>query len=251
MSDSHGRRRPFGGRPKMASVSLVALLVTLGLASCGGGGGGQATGPARTLLGTFDIQPGKCPSAHKAPTGSFLVIVNSAGGKTVANPAGGCANKFYTPLTPGLDKGIMTGQFQANPTPTFDAHSNSLANAVIQPVSFLGVKFGMGTSANDVQDDPAGSPTFAPPRAVVRGTKLSIDLRSLNITYGGPASTTCVTGHGFGCWNLGSRAATGSYDPKTHDYVVQWFVGETFTQLGDSMIVRFEGKFVPHAKGAP
>jgi hypothetical protein len=29
---------------------------------------------------------------------------------------------------------------------------------------------------------------------------------------------------------------------------VQWFVGETFTPLGDSMIIRFKGTFVPRAK---
>jgi hypothetical protein len=235
-------------RSRRALLALTAVPLAFGLASCGGSG--SSTGPARALVGTFEIEAGRCPTAHGVPSGSFLVIVNSSGGRTVANPNGGCANKFYTPLSPGLDKGITTGQFQPNPIPTFDAHSNSLAAAVIQPVSFLGVKLGMGTSPNDVQDDPSGAPTFSPPKAVVRGTKLTIDLRSLNITYGGQANTTCVTSHGYGCWNLGSKSANGTYDPSTHRFVAQWFVGETFTQLGDSMVVRLEGKFVAHGSHA-
>jgi hypothetical protein len=228
---------------------VATVPIALLLANCGGGG--PASGPTRALVGTFDIKAGHCASGHGAPSGSFLVIVDSAGSKTVANPTGGCANKYYTPLSPGSDKGIVTGRFQANPTPTFDAHSNSLADAVIQPVSFHGVKFGMGTASVDVQDAPAGKPVFAAPRATVQGDKLSLDLRSLNITYGGPANTTCVTGNGYGCWNLGSKAATGTYDQQTHQFVVQWFVGESFTQLGDSMIVRFVGTFVPKGKSAP
>jgi hypothetical protein len=167
----------------------------------------------------------------------------------VANPAGGCANKFYTPLSPGTEKGIETNQFQEDPTPTFDAHGDSLADAVIDPVSFLGEKFGISTDPDDVQDAASGPPAFKPPTAIVRGTKLTLDLRSLNITYGGAPNSSCANDAGYGCWNLGSKAATGSYDPKTHQYVVQWFVGETFTQLGDSMIVRLEGTFVPKAKG--
>ncbi len=236
-----GRRR--------AALLLVAVPLAALLTSCGGGG--ATLGPAHPLVGTFEIEAGHCTSAHGAPTGSFLVIVDSAGSKTVANPNGGCSNKYYTPLSPGADKGITTGQFQANPTPTFDAHNDSLANLVIDPVSFLGVKLGMGTSATDVQDDPSGSPTFAPPTATVRGTKLTIDLRSLNITYGGQAGTTCVTGRGYGCWNLGSKAATGTYNAKSHQYVAQWFIGESFTQLGDSMVVRLEGTFVPRPKATP
>jgi hypothetical protein len=221
----------------VAAIPVAAAV----LAGCGGGG----IAAARPLVGTFEIQAGHCASAHKAPSGSFLVIVNSAGSKTVANPAGGCANKFYTPLAPGVDKGITTGRFEANPTPTFDAHSNSLADLVIKPVSFLGTKLGMGTSPNDVQDDPSGAPTFSTPKATVRGTALTLDLRSLNITYGGQPGTTCTSSSGYGCWNLGSKAATGTYDPHTHQFVAQWFIGETFTQLGDSMVVRLEGTFVP------
>jgi hypothetical protein len=231
-------------------VMVAALAVTAGLilANCGGSAGGGAAGPPRALVGTFEIQGGRCASSHGAPTGSFLVIVDSAGSKTVGNPAGGCANKYYTPLSPGTERGIETGRFQENPTPTFDAHGNSLADAVIKPVSFLGEAIGMATSPDDVQDAASGPAAFSPPAATVVGTKLTINLRSLNITYGGAPGSNCVNDAGYGCWNLGSKSATGSYDPKTHQFVVQWFVGETFTQLGDSMIVRLEGTFVPKAK---
>jgi len=231
--------------------ALAALSLAVVVSSCGGGGGAGAgsTGPVVTLHGTFEIQPGRCTSSHGVPTGSWMVIVDSADSKTVANPDGGCANHFYTPLTPGTDRGIETGQFQANPTPTFDTTSNSLADAVITPVSFDGKKFGMGTSANDVQDAPNGGPVFTAPRALLQGSKLSVDLRSLNITYGGPPGSTCASAQGYGCWNLGSKAATGTYDAATHTYEIEWYLGESFTQLGDSMLVRFSGKFVPSGHG--
>jgi hypothetical protein len=231
--------------PKLVLGAIILLTITL-LAGCGGVT--AASGPTRTLVGTFEIEAGHCTSAHAAPTGSFLVIVDSAGSKTVPNPSGGCANKYYTPLAPGIQKGIITGEFQQNPTPTFDSHNNSLADAVIQPVSFQGIKFGMATNPVDVQDDPAGSPFFAPPTATIQGTTLRVDLRSLNITYGGPPGATCVSSAGYGCWNLGSKDAEGSYDPATHQFVLQWFVGETFTPSGDSMVVRFIGTFVPKKK---
>jgi hypothetical protein len=235
-------------RPVRRAVLAAAMLsVAMVMANCGGGSS-SASGPTRVLSGTFELQAGHCSASHGAPTGSFLVIVDSAGSKTVANPDGGCANKYYTVLLPGTEKGIESGQFQPNPTPTFDAHNNSLADDVIKPVSFRGYNLGIATNPQDVQDAPSGPAAFSPPRATVRGTKLVIDLRSLNITYGGPANSTCASSSGYGCWNLGSKEASGTYDSATHQFVVQWFVGETFTQLGDSMIVRFVGKFVPKPK---
>jgi hypothetical protein len=246
MTSNHRARQRRG--KGAALLAVAAFGVPLILASCGGGSPSAASGPAKSLVGTFEIQGGHCTGSKGAPTGSFLVIVDSAGSKTVGNPNGGCKNKYYTPLSPGTQKGIETGQFQTDPIPTFDAHGDSLADAVIAPVSFLGVKFGMATNPDDVQDAPNGPTAFTPPTATVRGTKLTLNLRSLNITYGGSPNSSCQNNAGYGCWNLGSKLAQGSYDPKTHRYVVQWFVGETFTQLGDSMIVRFEGTFVPRAK---
>jgi hypothetical protein len=250
MTSDHRARRTRGRGQRAALLAAAALSVPFIVASCGGGSPSAASGPAKALVGTFDIQGGHCTASSGAPTGSFLVIVDSADSKTVGNPDGGCKNKYYTPLSPGTQKGIETGEFQEDPIPTFDGHGDSLADAIIAPVSFLGVKFGMSTSPDDVQDAPNGPPAFTPPTATIRGTKLTLNLRSLNITYGGGPNSSCKNDAGYGCWNLGSKVAQGSYDPKTHQYVVQWFVGETFTQLGDSMIVRFQGTFVPRAKSS-
>jgi hypothetical protein len=237
------RRRARAHLTKVTGV--VAVIATMTLAGCGGPSASQAT---RTLVGTFEIQAGHCSSAHGAPSGSFMVIVDSAGSKTVPNPAGGCANKYYTLLTPGTQKGITTGAFQEDPTPTFDAHNDSLADAIIKPVPFQGIRLGMATNPVDVQDAPSGAAVFAAPRATVQGTKLHVDLRSLNITYGGPPNATCLSSSGYGCWNLGSKNAAGSYDPATHQYALEWFVGETFTPSGDSMVIRLVGTFVPEKK---
>jgi hypothetical protein len=221
-------------------IGLVAASVVT--SGCSGGG---SSGAGKVLVGTFRLDAGSCTTATALPTGSYLEVIDAADAKEVSNPQSTCANRDFTLLTPGTDGGVVTGKFQPNPTPTFDGHGNSLAGAIVAPALFQGVKLGMATDADDEQDGPSGPPAFAPPSAVLSGSTLNLDLRSLNVTYGGSPGTTCATASGVGCWNLGSKGASGTYDASTRHFSVGWFVGETFTPAGDSLTVHLEGTFVP------
>jgi hypothetical protein len=227
-----------------ARLAVLATTVGLLLSACSGGGG-HGAGAGTSLVGTFRLEPGQCTSATAAPTGSYLEVTDAADAKEVDNPQSGCANRQFTLLAPGTDGGVVTGRFQPDPTPTFDSHGNSLAASIVAPVTFQGTMLGMATNADDEQDGPNGPPAFGAPEASVRGTALTIDLRSLDVTYDGNPGTTCSTASGVGCWNLGSKSVTGTYQPATHHFSVGWFVGETFTPAGDSLTVHLEGTFVP------
>ncbi|HVW79550.1 MAG TPA: hypothetical protein VHB69_01240 [Mycobacteriales bacterium] len=229
------------GRRALAALTAGAALVL----AAGCSGTHQTTPDATHLDGLFRIAPGACPAASGLPTGSYLVVLSAASGGTVGNPHGGCKNPAYTLLDPGTDGGLVTGEFQQVSGPTFDRHGNSRDGRIIAPVRFGKLDVGFGTSSRDEQDAPAGAPAFPVPSAIVRGSALSVDLRSLVVSYAGDADTSCKTTYGVGCWELGSENATGTYDAATGHYSIQWFSGASFTPKGDSIEVHLEGTFVP------
>src|SRR6202042_3069221 len=99
------------------------------------------------------------------------------------------------------------------------------------------------TSPDDVQDAPSGPATFPAPLAVVQGTNLAVDLRSLDVTYDGPPSTSCVQSSGVGCWQEGSRVATGTYDPSTGNVVLDWYSSQDFTGGSGEVDFHLTGHF--------
>ncbi|MBV9412363.1 MAG: hypothetical protein JO148_12255 [Acidimicrobiia bacterium] len=229
---------------RRAAVTRVALLlIVVGTLTAACSGNGTTTD---ALVGTFRLDAGQCRGPGQVPAGSWLAVLNAAANQSVANPDGGCNNPAYTPLSAGHDGGLRAGSFQPSPDPTFGPTRDSLAGAIVTPVRFQGLALGMATDGHDEQHDPTGPAVFPAPTATVSGGHLHIDLRSLEISYGGPPGGTCATAAvSGGCWDLGSRSVTGSYDARTHRFVAQWFVGEAFTPAGDSMTVHLEGTFVP------
>jgi ABC-type amino acid transport substrate-binding protein len=227
---------------KRVLVALAALVV-LGLTT-GCSGSAKAAAPTR-LIGLFKITPGQCTTAQAKPTGSYLIAISAAANHAVTNSQGGCANSSYTPLTPGSDGGLITGGFQTEPRPAFDANRNAAATRIIKPVSFGPFRFGLSTNPRDEQDAPGGEPAFPAPVALDTDGALAIDLRSLVLTYAGRAGSTCKQSYGLGCWELGSKSAAGTYDAATHHFVIDWFSGESFVPNGDSIEVHLEGTFVP------
>jgi hypothetical protein len=214
------------------------------LLAAGCGTGHAATTSTARLIGLFRLAPGDCTTPHAKPTGSYLIVLSASADRAVRNPAGGCANPDYTPLRPGTAGGLTTGRFQPLPAPAFDAHRNSLASAVIKPVRFGPYTLGVGTDPHDEQGAPSGAPAYPAPVALATGATLDIDLRSLVLTYAGRSGSTCASSYGLGCWELGSKSATGSYDAATRRFVVDWFSGESFSPKGDSIEVHLEGTFV-------
>jgi hypothetical protein len=227
---------------------VLAAAAVAGVLGVSSGCGGNATAASPTRLdGLFRLTAGHCTTAQAKPTGSYLVVVSAAQGHAVHNPRGGCANADYTVLRPGTDGGLTTRKFQGQPSPVFDAHRNSRAARIIAPVRFGPYRLGFATSPQDEQAAPTGAPAFPPPAAIVSGGSLQVDLRSLVLTYAGEPKSSCAQSYGVGCWELGSRSASGTYDAATHHFVIDWFTGESFTPHGDSIEVHLEGTVVPGA----
>lgn len=224
-------------------IMAAAALAILGL-TAGCGGNAKATASTR-LIGLFKLTPGQCTTAQAKPTGSYLIAISAAENHAVTNKRGGCTNPAYTPLNPGSDGGLVTGAFQTEATPAFDARRDATASRIVTPVSFGHFKFGLSTNPRDEQDAPGGKPTFPAPVAIDTKGALAIDLRSLVLLYAGKANSTCKQSSGLGCWELGSKSASGTYDATTHQFVVDWFSGESFVPNGDSVEVHLEGTFVP------
>ncbi len=199
---------------------------------------GNSPGAVQQLEGTLALSAASCTG--KTPQGSFLTIAFSS--TSEANPSSSCDGGTYTLLQPGTS-GLGLGVFTPDPAPTFDANGNSLAGAVVTPTMLKGHQFGIGTSPDDVQDAPSGPATFPAPLAVVQGTNLAVDLRSLDVTYDGPPSTSCVQSSGVGCWQEGSRVATGTYDPSTGNVVLDWYSSQDFTGGSGEVDFHLSGHF--------
>lgn len=227
----------------VAGLAAAGLLAAAGCSATGH----AATPQSDRLVGSFRLTPGHCTSVAAKPTGSYLVAVSAAANKAVRNPKSTCVNRDYTLLRPGTAGGLVTGQFQPQPDPLFDAHRNSRASAIVEPTWFGPFRLGFATEAQDEQDAPTGAPAFPTPQATVINGTLNVDLRSLVVSYAGPANGTCATSFGLGCWQLGSKSATGTYDARTRQFVLDWFSGESFTPKGDSIEVHLTGNFVPAA----
>jgi hypothetical protein len=227
-------------------VAAAAAVLALTAAGCSGQGG-SASAPSTKLNGVFHIAAGVCPAGTGAPTGSYLVVIAASANKAVKNSRSTCTNKGYTLLRPGTDGGLVTGEFQDITGVTFDRQGNSRADRIITPTRFDRLRLGFATNTRDEQDAASGAPAFPRPAAIVSGTALRVDLRSLVVSYGGNANTTCATSFGLGCWELGSENATGTYNRTNGHYSISWFAGESFTQKGDSIEVHLAGTFVPRS----
>ncbi len=152
------------------------------------------------LVGLFSLTAGQC--ADGAVTGSWFQMVSPGGtaeaGPFVPNGDSACADTNYSLLSPGMDAGVRTDAVQAAPDPAFDETGNGLAVDIFSPVPFFGVAFAGAM-------DAAG----AAPSASAADGVLTLDLTAFTAYYGG------------GMFSQGA-VATGTIDPETGAYVVQW-----------------------------
>jgi hypothetical protein len=172
------------------------------------------------LVGTFALTAGACPSG--GASGTYFRMVQPSGtvadGPFVSNGDSTCSDKTYTLLAPGSDRGAVTGGYQPAPSPAFDGQGNSLANRIVVPAVFFGVRFGLSTDAKDRQTGTAVTPLSV--QADPAG-KLSGDVRAWEATWnkqdfnqGSPkpdGSTPKLT-----------TAPHGTYDAKTGAFVLEW-----------------------------
>lgn len=141
---------------------------------------------AKKLKGTFEIA-----------TGSYFRMLEP-NGSYFSNPySTDTADPTDTPVTAGQDAGLETGKLQPAPNTAFDAKGNSLANLIITPTSFTGINFGLATVGT--------APTIS-----VKHGKLSGQLTGLTAEWNNQT------------FAQGSTGVTGTYNGKTHKYVLTW-----------------------------
>ena len=233
---------------RFAALGAVGLALSLLLASPA-----PAASPTN-LVGTFALMPGACQSG--GASGPYFRMVQPSGtvdnGPFVSNQDSTCADKTYTLLGPGTDGGLVTGGYQPAPTPAFDAQGNALANRIVVPATFFGVKFSISTDPKDRQSGAA----VTAPSVQADGGKLTGDLRAWEATWnnqnfnqGAPkpdGSTPKLT-----------KAVHGTYDASTGAFVLEWtstIVGGPFNEFTGSWHLtgtfRAPGASPPAASGA-
>jgi hypothetical protein len=200
--------------------------------------------PVHVLVGRLVLDPVSC--GHGTPTGSWVAL---RGAKAYRNPTPNCGNGTTTLLPPGTT-GLAVGTFTADPSPVFDGRGDSRADAVVTPVAYAGHRLGLATATEDVQDAPYGPKTFPAPVALVQGSTLVVDLRSLHLTFDGYPGTTCRSAHGHGCWLVGSRSARGTWSPGTSAFTLDWTAGQGFAGPSAAAEFHLAGHFVGRVERA-
>lgn len=224
---------------RSTAVAALATLAALVLAP------GVAAAARKTpLVGTFQIAPGK--QRGKQVSGSYFRMIypngSPAKGPFFQNSDSTASDKTYTLFKPGIDGGLRTGSYQPQPTPAFAPNGFALANRIVRPLPFAGIKFSLSTGPVDLQSGARVS-TF--PTIVANGRKLTGDLRSFTASWnsiyfnqGAPKPNGKLTGK--------TRAVSGTYDPRTRRYAITWvsqIVGGPFNDF--SGYWHFEGVFKP------
>lgn len=202
----------------------------------------SSTGGGSALTGTFRITAGSCPGGV---SGSWFRMLSPAG-SPVNNSDSKCSDQSYTPLSPGSDGGLVTGSYQADPSPAFDSGGNGLAHGIVQPAKFYGVLFAVATDRTDPQSGTAvGAPSISN-----SGGSLSGDLRAVTVAWnnqhfnqGAPKPDGSTPGRTTG--------PTGTYNPSTGAYKLTWssqIVGGPFNNFTGTW--QLEGTFVPSSAPA-
>lgn len=267
-------RHKFSGRV----VALAAvMLVGVGAAACSTTTTGQAsTTSAGTheLVGLFRLTPGK--AAGGQVTGSWFRMLQPGGnartGPYMINSDSPADGGQATLLAPGLSGGLRTGGYQSQPAPAFDAGGNSLADAIMTPTRFFGVRFSISTNKVDLQTKT----DVAPPTVLVDDGKLTADLsawaaswNNQDFNQGAPKPVTSTQAKAPGqaqterAWDWVARrwldaapkptvtgtGASGTFDAKTGAFVLEWtslIVGGPFN--GFTGLWHLEGVFQPSGR---
>src|SRR5581483_1334570 len=239
-------RTPSIARSTEARLAAAATLALVLLGWFAAAPAARAAGS--NLVGTFALTPGSCPSGGTA--GTYFRMVQPSGtvanGPFVSNGDSTCADKTYTLLAPGSDGGAVSGGYQPAPSPAFDGQGNSLANRIVVPAVFFGVRFGLSTDPKDRQTGASVTPLAV---QVDPAGKLSGDLRAWEATWnkqdfnqGSPkpdGSTPKLT-----------TPAHGTYDAATGAFVLEWtstIVGGPFNEFTGSW--HLAGTFRPAGSG--
>jgi hypothetical protein len=238
-------------RPLLVILAALALLAV----ACDDDGGGSSSSATDTggstepadggsdLVGLFAVDAGECADAG-VTAGSYFRMVQPNGdpedGPFVDNPDSSCGDTTFTALSPGADGGLITGEYQPQPEPPFEGDSqNGAADAIVQPQGFFAINFAVAT--NEV--DPQTGDDVPPPSVSDASGTLTGDTSAWGVAYSGqhfnqgsPKPDGSKPGNTSG--------PTGSYDPDTGRYVLEWtslIVGGPFD--GFTGVWHLEGTF--------
>jgi hypothetical protein len=191
--------------------------------ACGGGGGGggstETTGTA--LKGVFRIEAGEC-GATGVSSGSYFRMVQPGGtvgkGPFVTNGDSPCDDRTWTPMVAGKDGGFVTGGYQANPKPAFDAKGNGTADLITVPQKWFAVGFSLSTNPTD----PQTKKSVPPLSILVDGSgQLTGDVSSVSAAWNGqyfnqgsPKPDGSTPGN--------TSPLTGTYDESSRSFTIQW-----------------------------
>ena len=224
---------------KFVAVALSAVA----LAAFAAPAAAKSSAKTTNLKGTFGVTAASCASG--APTaGSYFRMVQpkgtTAAGPYVPNADSACGDKTYTALQPGTAGGLVTGKYQPQPDPPFDATGNGLAGAILAPTKFFGVNFAVSTN----KTDPQSSDTTKVPSVLATSKgKLSGDVDAVSVAYGNQQFNQGAP-KPDGSKPGATSGPTGTYNAKTGKYTLEWssaIVGGPFD--GFTGIWHFEGTF--------
>lgn len=262
-------------RTKRVVMMTVALAITSFLsAACSSTAPSAQTsgnGGNRQLTGLFRLTPGAEVGGQL--TGTWFRMLQPDGSvtkgpymKNAASPADG---GLATLLAPGTAGGLRTGGYQSQPAPAFDTGGNSLADSILTPTTFFGVKFSVSTNRTDLQTKTV----VPPPTIVLRNGKLVANLASWaaswnkqNFNQGAPKPVQSTAAKSPGqaqaqrAWDWVSQrwlgavpkatitggAATGTIDLSTGGFTLEWtslIVGGPFN--GFTGIWHLQGVYQP------
>lgn len=219
---------------------LTVVLATAALVAVAPAAANAAKTKSKKLVGTFTITAGA--SSGTTVTGSYFRMVKPGGtvaaGPFIANGDSSATDKTYTLLEQGTT-GLVSGKYQPQPEPPFDATGNGTADAIVAPTKFFGVAFAVASNKTDPQTGTSTKPISIK----LKGKKLSGDLDALGVAYskqhfnqGSPKPD--------GTKPDGTAGPTGTYNPKTHEYTLNWssaIVGGPFN--GFTGVWHLEGTF--------
>jgi hypothetical protein len=206
----------------MTRRTVCFFLLALAAASLSVTGTGAPVGASsgkHALVGTFKLSPGACTG--ETVTGSYFRMIfpggSMASGKFFDNPDSTCDDKSYTLAVPGTQGGLVTGSYQPNPTPPFNAGGGALVDSIVQPESFTAIDFSIATNKVDPQTgDHVPAPSLS-----VAGGKISGQLEAWSASWnklyfnqGSPKPGGAEPGL--------TAPVTGTYNAKTHAYVLNW-----------------------------
>jgi hypothetical protein len=231
-------------RSRLVAGALAASLALVATVLAGTSGAEAGGGKSKKLVGTFEIDPGACDAAGAA-TGSYFTMIQPGGtveaGPILPNVDSSCSNKDFTLLEPGSDGGLITGKYQPQPEPPFDAAGNGLADGIHTPTGFFGIEFASSTNETDPQ-------TGEDVRAIsikVKGSKLTGNTRAYSVAYGNQQFNQGAPKPDGELPGL-TQKLTGTYDAKTREFEIEWvsqIVGGPFNDF--TGIWHFEGTFKP------